>query len=197
MRTCLECFCESGLDGRELQKLVDQIFPSFSCEEERCSQFSPEPVRNDEELAFILINPLHYDDARNVIVPEAFVELTKRDLSTLRLSHATPSEAEAVRDQLIKRGSDQIPPKLRLVNEVCIASVSDIRSELESGTRLLAVYDTAIEEIPAHASIFTSREVLESKKLRKVIRNRIHQIMTKRRMPFADFTASLRSSKAA
>lgn len=197
MRNCLECFCESGLDGRELQKLVDGVFPAFACEQERCSQFSPKPVEDGEEIAFILIDPLHYDEARNVIVPEAFRELTTRDLSTLRVSHATSTEAEAVRDQLIRRGADQITPKLRLVNEVCIASVSEVRSELDNGARLLAVYDTALEEIPAHASIFTRHDVLESRKLRKVVRNRIHKIMSKRRTPFADFIASLASSAAA
>lgn len=144
MRNCLECFCESGLEGRELQKLVDEAYPSFCCEQEKCSQFSPEPVKDAEELAFILINPLHYDEARKVIVPEAFVELTNRDLSTLRVSYATCSEAESLRDQLIQRGAEQIPPKLRLVSEVCIASVSDVRLERDSDSRLLAVYEAII-----------------------------------------------------
>ena len=197
MPTCLECFCESGFSGKSLQKLVDEHHPDFVCEAGLCSPFSPHRVEDAEDVAFILIDPLHYDEKRQVVVPAAFQELTNRDLSTLRVSHATRSEADATRDELIERGKDRIPPKLRIISEVCIATVAEIRGAVESGSRLMAVYDTALETVPSHASIFTRTDVLGNKRLRMIVRNRIHEILTKRRMPYDAFAASLKQDQAA
>lgn len=191
MPSCLECFCESGFCGRELQKLIDSEHPHFACESHRCSSFSPGPVDDDEELAFILIDPLHYDSERNLVVPEAFQELTNRDLSTLRTSLASSKEADDTRDELIERGKGRIPPQLRLVNEVCTANVSEIRSSEFSGSRLLAVYDTALERAPSHASIFTRGDVLEDKQLRKRVRNKIYEIFSKSIISYEDFRRNL------
>ena len=192
MSCCLECFCESGFSGQSLQKLVDEIHPNFVCESEKCSTFSPGPVVDDERIAFLLIDPLHYDAERSVVVPEAFQELINRDLSTIRIAHASPSEANATREDLIQRGREKIPPKLRLVDEVCIASVSEIRSTADSSGRLLAVYDTGIDNAPAHASVFTRSDVFNERRLRKVVRSRIHELFTKVRIPYNDFQKELR-----
>ena len=191
MPGCLECFCESGFSGKSLQKLVDEIHPNFVCESEKCSMFSPGPVADAEQIAFLLIDPLHNDAERSVVVPEAFQELINRDLSTIRITHASPSEVDATREVLIQRGKEKIPPKIRLVDEVCIASVSEIRSTSDSSGRLLAVYDTGIDAAPAHASVFTRSDVFNERRLRKVVRSRIHELFTKVRIPYNDFRKGL------
>lgn len=196
MPSCLECFCESGFSGQHLQKLIDSIHPAFVCELDKCSSFSPGPVDNAETIGFILIDPLHYDQERSTVVPEAFRELTTRDLSTIRVKHALQQEADTTRQDLIERGTQRIPPKLRFVDEVCIATVADIRSTILDGTRLFAVYDTGLETAPAHASIFTRGDVLADRRLRKVVRNRIHEIFTRSRIKYAEFRGML-SEKAA
>lgn len=191
MPTCLEVFCECGLEGKSLQIHIDQCFPGFACELEPCSPHSPGPVNDNEEVAFLLINPLHYDAQRDVVVPSAFQELTNRDLSVLRLGHATKAEAVSVRDELIERGLDRVPPQMRLVEEVCIGSVSDLRSEVEPHGRLLGVFDTALQDKVSHASLFTTGAVHANGRLRKVVRQRVHDVMTKRRTPFPEFLQSL------
>jgi hypothetical protein len=191
MINCLECFCESGFSGRELQKLVDELFPAFACEMRVCSPYSPGPVEDDEQVAFILIDPLHYDSVRDVVVPEAFQELTNRDLSLLRVAYATSEQVNRQRDELIQRGRERIPPQSRLVNEVCTSRVGDLRQTKEAGQRLLGVYDTALENISSHASVFTRTDVLEDRKLRKIVRNRIHALLSPNRKPFGEFTANL------
>lgn len=107
------------------------------------------------------------------------------------MSHAQPAEADATREELIQRGKDRIPPKLRMVDEVCIASVSEIRQTTDQKGRLLAVYDTAIEPAPAHASVFTRKEVFNERRLRKVVRSRIHELFTKVRISYSDFRKEL------
>lgn len=191
MPTCLECFCNSGLEGRELQKHVDNNHPDFVCESSHCSPHSPGPVHNVEELAFILIHPLHYDEERDIVIPSAFQELTSRELSTLRVGMATKNEAESTRDQLVQRGKDKIPPQVRLVNEVCIAKVADIRDCLDAGRRTMAVYDTALEQVQSHASVFTRADILESREIRKRIRSQIHEAFTKHRITYANFVMGL------
>lgn len=191
MPSCLECFNESGLEGRELQRFVDAQHPEFGCEKEPVSPHSPGPVTDEERVAFILIDPLHYDKERDVVVPDAFQELTKRDLSTLRVGHATQAEANATREELIQRGEARVIPQLRQVNEVCVAAVSELRTANDGNKRLLGVYDTALERVRSHASIFTRGDVLDCKRLRKVVRNRIHEILSKTRQSYDDFVNSL------
>ncbi|HET9129659.1 MAG TPA: hypothetical protein VFO86_01860, partial [Terriglobia bacterium] len=103
MGSCVDCFFYSGFSGRTLQILVDKEHPSFECEAERCSPFSPGPVGDDERVGFLIIDPTHIDDVRGEITPDAFGELTNRDLSVLRIRHATRPEADATREELIDR----------------------------------------------------------------------------------------------
>lgn len=191
MGDCIERFCNTDVSGRELQKAVDLDFPNFACEGEICSPFSPGPVSDDEIVAFILIDPLHYDTVRGVVVPDAFQELTNRDLSLLRVGHATKEEASMTRDELVERGATRIPPQFRLVNEVCLARAVALRTVRDTDRRLLAIYDTALDKVRSHASAFTRADVLEDRRLRKVVRNRIHEVFTKHRITFDEFWSNL------
>ena len=192
MPGCCETFHYLGLEGLQLQKRVDHDFPNFICEASCCSPHSPGPVLPDETIAFLLIDPLHYDEKRQIVVPEAFQELTNRDLSVLRCAIATKNEARSVRDELIERGKERKTPQLRQVDEVCIGSVGRIREEFPNVGRLLAVYDTAIEGQPAHASVFTNQLVLDSRELRKKVRAKIHEVMTADRRTFDQFYDGLK-----
>lgn len=188
MPNCLECFSADDIGPRDLQLKVDKEHPGFYCECEKCSPHSPGVVSDDEILGFLLIDPLHYDEERDVVVPEAFVELTQRDLSLLRTRHTDQKSAENTRQKLIDRGRKSIPPKERLIDEVCICDAGPIRAETDSNNvRYFAVYDTALNDCVGHASVFTHTNVLETKLLRKEARNRIHQLFTAYRVKFSEF----------
>lgn len=188
---CFEAFCDSGFSGKNLQILIDTMFPGFACEAESCSPFSPGPVEHGEEIGFLLINPLHYDEQRETVIPDAFQELLNRDLSVIRAKYSSKTEAQKTKDELIRRGADRIPPKLRLIEEVCISSVSSVRESIETYGQILGVFDTALEDKRGHASIFTKKEALQKGPLRKKVRERIHAVMTKRVEPFATFIEKL------
>jgi len=191
MPRCFETFCESGWQGQALQRLVDELHPGFTCEQEQCSPHSPGPISNTEEVAFLLIDPLHYDPQRATVLPDAFQELFNRDLSVIRLQYATLPEVNATRDELIERGKQKIPPKLRLVEEVCIGSVDDFRN---SEDRLIAAYDTALEDKPAHASLFTRASAFTDRRFRKIVREHVHAVMTRKRISFSEFEKTLTGS---
>lgn len=189
---CRETFCESGFSGAELQRLVSELHPCFECERENCSPFSPGPVEDDEVIGFLVIHPIHFDIQRNEVVPEAFRELTNRDLSTIRQAFATKGEADLTREQLIEIGLNRTRPQTRLIEEVFVAKVSDFRGANDNEGRLLAVYDTGLEDKPSHASIFTRTDVLDGDKImRKRARFEVHRIFSQNRQSFAEFRASL------
>jgi hypothetical protein len=195
MSTCADCFA-SEQAGRDLQILVDTAFPGFSCENCSISPHSPGPVTADEKVVFLLVDPLHYDPVRKVVVPDAFQELTNRDLSTLRQSLTNKIEAHATRDELVARGAERLPPQIRAVEEVCIASVADLREQRHDNNRILGVYDTALKDKPAHASLFTVKEAFTQRALRKVVRERVHRLFTQQVISFPDFVSSLPDAPA-
>ena len=173
---CRETFCESGRSGAELQRLVNELHPCFDCENHNCSPFSPGPVKSTEIIGFLVIHPIHFDAQRNEVAPEAFRELTTRDLSTMRQEVATKLEADATKKQLIDLGQNRINPQVRSIEEVFVAQVGEFRSADDNEGRLLAVYDTGLQDKPGHASIFTRTDVLKGGKLkRKRARFEVHR----------------------
>lgn len=187
MATCRDLI-GGDLEGRELAARLDELFPNFACEQHVCSAHSPCRVADSEDVVFLLIDPLHYDEVRDKVVPEAFQELTKRDLSVLRRSYLTLIEAAETRQELIdrSRGTD------RKVDQVCIGRAQDIRVQVDTtGRRVMGVLDTALPEKVSHASVFTSSDVLSSRVLRKIVRERIHAVMTRAVISFEILMAEI------
>lgn len=193
MCSCLKFFSTNDWGTEKFPSELDEKYPDFVCETEKCSDQSPGVVRDDERLAFLLIDPIHYDQERGVIVPEAFQELTKRDLSVLRCEKATKNEATATRETLVARGRAKVPPKERLISEVCKCKVAEIRAARHADARLFAVYDTALPDCKGHASVFTSSAVLGDGRLRKVARQKVHELFTKQQTSFEELVAELPS----
>lgn len=185
MRRCCETFELGELSGRSLQIAVDERHPHFACEQESCSSHSPGIVSDLESVAFLLINPLHFDEDRRTVVPDAFQELFNRDLSLARLEHTSSAEALQTKNELIERGRERTPPQLRLIDYVCLASVESVRNACIDGDRILAVYDTALPNKKGHASMFTTKKVFESRLLRKRTRSVVHGLMSKHLTTFA------------
>ncbi len=158
--SCAECrgVFASGLEGLPLQIQVDTRFPHFTCEECSVSQHSPGRVESDEQVVFLTIHPIHYDEKTGVLSPNAFQQLTRNDLSVLRRRHATSRELNEVRATLVSRGSKNVE---RSVEWCCVVDVSIIRQTEDAKGRTLGVYDTALEPLPSHASIFVRKDFLE------------------------------------
>jgi hypothetical protein len=194
MSACIECFFYSGFEGRWLQIAVDREHPNFACEKCRCSPYSPGPVKDEEVLGFLLVDPTHYDDISRTVTPDAFKELLNRDLSMIRSQYASAEDVEGTRAKLVERGQRKTPPEVRLVNEVCVISAADLRKAEIGGQRIFAVYDTALSENNAHASIFTTEAQIKGNKVsRKRLRERCHSLMSRTVVTFVDFCEQLRN----
>ena len=159
--SCAECrqIFASGLEGVDLQIAIDSKFPNFACEECSISEYSPGTVHADEHIVFLTIHPIHYDEKTGVLLPIAFQQLTKNDLSVLRRHHATIAEFDIVRSQLTYGGSKKVE---RSVEWCCVVQVSTIRAAEDPNGRTLGLYDTALEPLPSHASVFVRKDFLDS-----------------------------------
>jgi hypothetical protein len=160
--SCADC-CEtfsSGLKGVALQIEVDTRFPGFECEDCSISEYSPGKVEQNEKVVFLTIHPIHFDDTTGVLSPVAFEQLTRNDLSLLRCSHAKREEFVYVLSRLVSGGSGRVE---RSVERCCLVDVEAIRQAKDSNSRVFGVYDTAIKELPAHASVFVRKDYLNDK----------------------------------
>lgn len=189
--SCIEVFAREGMSGCDLQIAVNNEHPNFECEFCRCSEHSPGPVKDEEEVLFLLINPTHFDESTGTLHPIAFQEVHNRDLSLVRREHAGDTLIDFVRNQIVSRSMQKVPPQYRYVNQGAIAKVEDIRNLRDSTGRLFSVYDTALHDNHAHASVFTRNDILQSKPGKMIARQSLWGIFSKEIVDFELQTSSI------
>ena len=194
--SCAECpeVFSSGLEGVALQIEVDTRFPNFECEGCSISGYSPGKVEPGENVIFLTIHPIHYDDKTGVLSPVAFEQLTKNDLSLLRQVHATRDQFDDVLSALVNRGSEKVG---RSVDQCCLLSVDAIRATEDTAGRVFGVYDTAIEKLPAHASVFVRKDYLSDKGTRLEARRLALTVFEPHLVPVATVRSSAEPSDEA
>jgi hypothetical protein len=175
---CLKAFQACGEKGREFQTFLDGRWPNFWCECTTVSPFSCGVVTDDEEIIRLVVHPIHYDNGK--LTATAFEDLTTNDLSVFRVGKSSRKEVEKTRDELILRGQEKNPPKIRMIDVACRANVSEIRGKTDNLGRVLGVYDTALKDCEGHASLFTRTDMLLDKKARLRARQIAHELFTAR-----------------
>jgi len=165
---CLETF-QSGLEGLALQAEVDTRFPSFRCEKCKVSPYSPGPVADGENLIFLAIHPIHFDEKTNTLAPLAFEQLTRNDLSLLRHEYCCDDLPQTV-EQLRSGGAAD-----RSIELCVVLQASEIRQIKDANGRVLGVYDTALSDRMSHASLFVRKDYLADKAARQRARMIVHR----------------------
>lgn len=183
--SCREVFASYA--GEERQRQVALRCPAWSCEKEQCAEGSPGPVKNEETLIFLVINPTHFDQGTGELAPTAFMEIHKRDLSLIRASYAQEEEICSVRDELLRLGASKVPPQKRQVDFYCKADAYKIRTIVDDeGERFFGVYDTALPERASHCSVFTTPKVLDSKRRKFEARAKLHSVFSPNVAPISE-----------
>lgn len=176
-RSCCQTF--ESADGVDRQRLVCQQHPDWVCENEPCSPHSPGCVGDDESLIFLIINPTHFDEVTGQLSTIAFQEVHNRDLSVLRESKTTSKELRVTVEELIERGMQRVPPQCRTIELFARALASSVREQVDADhARLFAVYDTALPDKRGHASVFTRKDVIDSKSKRAIARRKLHALFS-------------------
>ena len=190
MSDCKDVF--QRLDGLERQVRSYEECGKFRCEKEPCSEGEFGPITDDEVLIFLLINPTHFDEKTGTLNPIAFQEVHRRDLSVFRKFYCKEMEIEESIASLIERGMNNVPPKFRQIDQYCQSTCSKVRSLKDESGQKFGVFDTALDEIPSHASIFTRPDIIESKAERAKARRDLHRIFRESIEDISDLTSSAR-----
>lgn len=153
-------------------KLIDDSYPNAYCEHESVSKFSPGVVAPGEFLHRFVFSPLHINDGE--VLPTLFSDVKDKGLSCER------ADNEAIQPDSHERGRKQAEsynvtkpddkPERSYMGAVT-ASCIVLRELVMNEKRLLAVYDTSLEENVSHSDVFelAGRSNAEKKQARKDI----------------------------
>ena len=116
------------------------------------SNYSSNVVSNEEEVARLILSPIHIDKETGDIFPAAYEDVSNKGLSVNRLSmHKSKNTIHQIGEEKANRDRERNPNREYI--GFAIASVNAIRSEVENSVRNFAVYDTALEDITCHADV--------------------------------------------
>lgn len=168
---CSEDFQEAADAGDHCGKLA-QKHPDCACEAESVSPSSPGPVGAEEALARLIYSPLHVDPITGEVTEAAFSDVKDKGLSVQRLTHVSEAHVRAIGEK--KLADDHALGKTdRVLLGIVTGSVAAIRQQTyETGERTFCVYDSALQDTPAHADVCqTPATPSEMKRARKRLRD--------------------------
>ena len=179
MTSCFDLFSTSGLKGIELQQAVENCFADGECELVTVSAHSPGPVNDEEKLVRLVFHPIHVNETTGEILPMAFMDAWKSDLSVFRDDRASDGELLLAIEQMKATGLQKSPPQQRTVAAAMAARTRNIRFHTleKCGTRAFRVYDTAESSKPHHASVFLTKAA-RAELTEKTTRKRLFELFS-------------------
>jgi len=122
-----------------------------------CSRHSPGRVGDDEQLMRQLAHPIFVDQETHEIKAAAFSDVFNHGMSVERVQYWSEDEARArglARVEAFNQ-SQTDPAKHRTFVAFASLNAGEVRTlrSDQDGERCLAVYDTALEDVPAHADV--------------------------------------------
>ena len=128
----------------------------FDWERPTASMHSPGPVGDDEELARVVISPIHIDAESGEIKPAFLSDVKNKGGSSDRLAHGSVGDAitRSAAIQTVKNASSATPDRLRAVQGIARFNAKRLRLlNTSSGTQAFGIYDTGREDNKGHADI--------------------------------------------
>lgn len=146
---CRLAFRSDG-DEAPVQRVRRLCPDPFACELVKTVKSSPGPVKDAEELHFLITDPpkLLQD---GTLHPAVVKQLDLGGLSTLRHS-ASLDQYEATLRKLNEGNNVSGKPRRRLT-DIVVWSARDIRGALCDGNRIFGIFDTALDKRSHHADI--------------------------------------------
>jgi hypothetical protein len=127
----------------------------FEWEKLSASRYSPGPVGDDEDLARVVISPIHIDPESGQITLAFLSDVKNKGGSSDRLTHCSVDEA-ITRSVAIQanRNATATADRQRVVQGVARFNAKRLRSiSTRSGTQAFGVYDTGREDNIGHADV--------------------------------------------
>lgn len=156
---CIDLFKSLPTDRGEVGKraaIIDKSHPDGFCECEIVSEFSSSVVADDEFVHRAVYSPIHLDDDGN-INPAFFSDIKDKGLSCERSSTVEipyDTHQRGIEKAAGWNRDNPENPKQRTYLGAVTANCGAIRSIMPLGSKVYAVYDTALEVNPAHVDVF-------------------------------------------
>lgn len=144
-RNFFECHEEHDSD---FWKELGQRFPDCKCERSSVSRYSPGPVGDSESPLTVVTSDKYMNEGK--VDATLFQSRISNGISTDRKDHTNKAEYDRRAENLVANS----PNKTNCGS--IEMSVSEIRKIYHQESRAIAVYDTALEENPAHADIVST-----------------------------------------
>ena len=151
--------CRAFFDAHEKNpKKVEALWKQparFDWERLPASEHSPGPVGNDEELARVVVSPIHLDAESGEITLAFLSDVKNKGGSSDRLAHCSVNYAIA-RSAAIQAGKNAAgaADRQRAVQGVARFAAKSLRLlSTSSGTQAFGVYDTGRADNAGHADV--------------------------------------------
>lgn len=131
--------------SKKCHYLTDNYEQSLEWEKESVSSYSCGIVIDDEELARNIFSPHHYDTNTSELTSLAFDDILNKGLSVLRCTYTTSDEIKSI-GEAKKKDTHEYHGYITI-------QAKCIRDYIIESKRVMAIYDTALEDLHIHADI--------------------------------------------
>ena len=181
MSSALDFFANIELSSQKCDSLELDYEKSLAWENENTSVHSRGIVIDCEELARNIFSPIHVDEKTGELTPFAFDDVLNKGLSVIRLSYLNPADVVLNGKQKLTY-DHSIGKTERQYLGYITARASYIRMYIDenSNKRALAIYDTAMEDLVAHADICRIIRLSKTQKtqIRNYLRSEFSQLIS-------------------
>ncbi len=156
---------------------IARAHPDCECEAESVSEFSAGPVTDDEIVCRLVFSTHHFDEERNQPSPMLFEDTFTRGASAFRspaLSFDRIHELGRERERHNRAKNKNHTYKGFVTADA--GSVRAFREPVDSETRRMCVYDTALADQLQHIDVYSAAAIGdkgEDRKLRQALRNQL------------------------
>lgn len=151
---CQAFFEAHEKDPRKVEALCQEP-GRFDWERLQASKHSPGPVRDEEELARVVISPIHIDAESGHITPAFVSDVKNKGGSSDRLAFCREADSLSRSAEIQARKNLEAPPdRQRSIQGVTRFSAKRLRAlNTKGGTQAFGVFDTGKSDNPAHADV--------------------------------------------
>jgi hypothetical protein len=127
----------------------------FDWEKLQASRYSPGPVTDEEELARVVISPIHIDAESGNITPAFVSDVKNKGGSSDRLAFCSAENSLSRSAEIQARKNLEAPPdRQRAIQGVVRFSAKRLRAlNTKGGIQAFGVFDTGKSDNPAHADV--------------------------------------------
>lgn len=170
---CVRLFSDAPEDQTRA-KAIDAAAPDCQCELRQVSPHRTDPVRLEEILVRLVMDPTHTETENEItrVTTALFSDASSFGSSCLRVESASPEEYHRTVEAIIKerpKASDGTLKSLFGVVLLPISELKKIQHDIELADKSVekhvafGVYATALEDRPSHADVMVNRAASISK----------------------------------